>query len=306
VPSIALRSLASAAASSTASEPTNNNDSKKNASEPTNNNDSKKNASDKDKKSKKDDSNVFLDNLGSFFLAGIGLLIASLIRSYLGSTNRNTAREILHEISALDPLEIDDLRIANSELTLSVYRALVQDLVETYSTDRTIRYVDFVKTVRSTMKRLKGDAFTIELGHLLDRVVLYALSEHGQTSDDPQPLSFWLTVLSLALHATVPERIRALYEALQAERGADNVTLADVRRMVGYLQDTCQLTPESQVITGARKYPVQQYERGLGGDLFEWDGAEDERLDIDAFADILRSRAVCVWGECHHKKKLVI
>lgn len=246
---------------------------------------------------------MFLDNLGTIFLGGIGLLIASLVRSFRGSTNRNKMREKLQEQAMLDPLEIDDLRVANSELTLTVYRKILQDLVETYP-DQSLRYADFVNTVRTTMKGLKGDAFTIELGHLIDRIVLASLKQHGHSSEDAQPLAFWMAVLTLCLNGTVPERIRALYEALEA-KDEGKVTLSDVREMVGYLQDTCQLVPDSQVVMSEQKYPVQQYERGVPGKLFEWDGSDEERLDIDAFTDVLRSRAVCVWGECYHRKRLV-
>lgn len=252
---------------------------------------------------KKDNPNVFLDNLGSFFLAGVGLLVASLIRSYMSSNNRNRARERLHEQSSLDPLEIDDLRIANSELTLAVYRKILQDLLQNYPS-KTLTYNDFVKSVRTTMSGLKGDAFTIELGHLIDRVVVAALQQHGQTTEDPQPMAFWFTVLSLALAAPVPDRIQALYEVLKVAED-ERVTLTSVRAMVGFLQDTSQLAPDSQVIESGHKYPVQHYDRASSGDLFEWDGTDDELIDIDAFASILRSKAVCAWGECYHKKKYV-
>lgn len=251
---------------------------------------------------KDDKSNMFLDHLGSIFLAGVGLLIASLTRSYMGSTNRNAARDSLQERASLDPLEIDDLRVANSELTLPIYRKITADLLEEFPS-KTATYEDVVKTVRATMAGLKGDAFTIELGHLIDRVVLSALKDHGQSTQDPQPLAFWLTVISLALNAPVPDRIMALHEVLRVSCEEENVTLKDARSMVGYLQDTCQLVPDSQVIPTKDKYPIQQHGRGKAGELFEWDGPETETLDIDAFSSILRSRAVCAWGECYVKRK---
>lgn len=224
----------------------------------------------------------------------------------MGSTNRNRFRESLQEVSSLDPLEVDDLRVANSELTLPVFRKISEDLLREFHADKTAKYMDVVRVVRTTMKGLKGDAFTIELGHLIDRVVLAALKNHGQTTDDPQPLAFWLTVISLCLSAPVPDRVLALYEVLKVageDEDEEKVTLRDTRAMVGYLQDTCQLTPDSQVVATERKYPVQQHGRGIAGELFEWDGSEDDPIDIDAFASILRSRAVCAWGECYHKRK---
>jgi len=293
-----------------------------------------------DSSSSSSSSNVFLDNLGTVFLTGVALLVATLTRSYMGSTNKNKFREQLEERATLDPLEIDDLRVANSELTLDVYRTIFRDLLrrQRFSTGTSssleppkLTYEEFVEQVRATMKGLKGDAFTIELGHLIDRVVVSALvrdkasSNGGGSTADPQPLAFWMTVLSLALNAPIPDRIQALYEVLTTLRNGDGggsgssndgggsdssetekVTVADVRAMVGYLQDTCQLVPDSQIVAlEHKKFPVQQYGRASAGELFEWDGPDSDLVDVDAFAGILRSRAVCVWGECYHKRKYV-
>ncbi len=60
----------------------------------------------------------------------------------------------------------------------------------------------------------KGDNFTIELGHLLDRVVLGALKRRGHTTDEPLTLAFWLTTLSLARSTPAVERIQMPYEVL--------------------------------------------------------------------------------------------
>jgi hypothetical protein len=180
---------------------------------------------------------------------------------------------------------------------------------------RQMLYSEFVHAVRTALRTIKkDDAFTVELGHYLDRVVLEYMSRRGQvTTRDPQPLSFWMTLLSMALNAPVPDRILALYEvvAKQAsskadEAGGGRVTVADTRSLVRHLQDTCQLTPDTQVVEDVdAKYPIQQYQRGDVGKLFQWDGSDSDELDIDAFAAILRSRAVCVWGECYHKRKVV-
>jgi hypothetical protein len=183
------------------------------------------------------------------------------------------------------------------------------------------------------------------MGHLLDRVVIKALADqlesssqeettstdssnsfsgdwgqeqHGGGADgDVMPLPFWLTVLSLALNGPVPDRIRILYEIAQLEKGRPmevssgdeedtQVTLDEVRKMVGHLQNTCQLVPDKQVVPTETKYPAQQYKRGTPIELVQWEGKDDkEGIDIDAFAGILRSKSVCAWGECYHKKKFV-
>lgn len=248
-------------------------------------------------------SDVFFDNLGKIFLAGIGLLIGTLVRSYLGTSNRNRMRELMTDQASLDPLEIDDLRVANSELDLKVFQTILRDVTEAFPHQARVTYHEFVDQVKKTMKGLKGEAFTIQLGHLLDRVVLDILRDYGQTSNDPQPIALWMTVLSLALHSPVPERIQALFQVMEHTCDSKSITMRDARAMVGYLQSSHQLVPDSQVVATSQKYPIQKYAKGKPEDLFQWDGDEDDEIDIDAFADVLRSTAVCAWGECYHRKK---
>jgi hypothetical protein len=270
--------------------------------------DSKLSASEKDKKQKKgdgDDSNILLDNLGKIFLGAIGLVVLTLVRSSYGTTNKNNVRDMLEETAALDPLEIDDLRTANSELTPDVFRDIMKDLYLKFPNGRAC-YTDFVVSVRTTMKEMKGDSFTIELGHLMDRVVMAALNKRSKTEQDEVDLAFLLAALSLALDSSVKERIEILYEAMQQQQQTETEgkpTVQDVLDMVGYLQDTCQLVPSSQVVKSDQKYPTQQYHQGSPSELIQWDGKRSDAIDFDAFASILRSKSVCAWGECHNKRK---
>jgi hypothetical protein len=263
--------------------------------------------------------------LGTIFLSAIGLVVASLVRSWYGTANRNAVRDGIENASALDPLEIDDLRAANSELTPEIFRELVERARD--EDERTYR--EFIEAVRKVMVKQKGEAFTVELGHLLDRVVVAAVRERGGTTDDPMPSAFWWTVLSMALHGTASERIELLWAVLaaggdaageQREDGEEKtVSLAEVTKMVQYLQDTCQLVPDAQVIPTTTKYPVQQYKKATAVDMVShWctvtdagkavlqqagDRTEQAVLDLDAFAALLRSKSVCAWGECYHRRK---
>ena len=105
--------------------------------------------------------------------------------------------------------------------------------------------------------------------------------------------------------------------------------------LVAALQKTFQLVPDAQVIPVVnQKYPTQQYEQGAPEKLvvaameqvaaskkiekekstasvqhgnstsIESSSCED-LVDIDAFAAILRSKSVCAWGECYHKKRTI-
>jgi hypothetical protein len=260
------------------------------------------------KKTTSDSSNIFIDNIGTIFLSAIGLIVASLVRSSYGTSNKNKVRDAIEEEAAIDPLEMDDLRIANSELNLSVFSKVSNDLFDVFP-DGQATYHDLVYQVRQSLQHQVdandklGMVGTIEFGHILDRVTLGALRKHQQSTDEPQPLLFWLTALSLALNAPVPDRIQMLFKIAQQQH--EVVTIDEVRRMVGYLQDTCQLVPEAQIIATDKKYPTQQYRCGTPHEIVSWEGATDEAVDVDGFAAILRSKSVCAWGECYHKKKFV-
>ena len=261
----------------------------------------------KDTKDKKNDSNFLLDNLGTIFLTVIGLIIASLVRSFYGSTRKNTLRSQLEEASALDPVEVDDLRFANPFLSVSVFRSLIADVRQAYPSGQAT-YVDVVKTVRQLLQS-KHKIPTIELGHLLDRVALQVAEEKQTTSNEPQSVTLWLVLLSLAMNVPVPDRIRVLYEILETDNtdgdSSSPVTLLKVRDLVGYLQSTSQLVLDTQVIpTESQKYPFQAYHRGTPDELVRWDGGGlNDPVDIDALASILRSKSVCAWGECYSKRK---
>jgi len=103
---------------------------------------------------------------------------------------------------------------------------------------------------------------------------------------------------------------------IEEQSSSSSVTLSDVITMVEYLQETDQLVPDTQVVPTETKYPTQQYRRGTPEELVQWQAAADdstsnnsiskeECLDLDAFAGILRTKSVCAWGECYHKKKYV-
>ena len=84
--------------------------------------------------------------------------------------------------------------------------------------------------------------------------------------------------------------------------------------MVGYLQATYQLPPDTQIIPTDTKYPAQQWKRASPDELVPGGGVPSEReedhhkrneqvVDIVEFAAILRTKSVCAWGECYHKWK---
>jgi hypothetical protein len=254
----------------------------------------------KEKKAKKDDPNFFLDNLGKIFLGTIAVVIGALVRSSYNTSNRNNVRDVLEDQAVLDPVEIDELRIANSELTPEVFRKISKDLHDQFPHGH-CSYDGFIKAVRRTMVQLKGGAFTIELGHIIDRVVSEILLKQKKTEHEEFPLGLWLVTLTLALNSNATDRIRILYEIMELKEKP--VKFQQIPILAGYLQDTCQLPPDTQVVPTETAYPTQQWEKGTPHQLVPWEGSESETIDLDTLASILRSKSVCAWGECYHKKQ---
>jgi len=288
--------------------------------------DSKDSKDSKDSNSKKTAGDYFLDHLGNIFLSAIAMIVLALIRSSRGTSNRTALRTELERDAALDPAEIDDLRIANSELDRGVFETIVEELMEdlrlhgSHSAGAggvvsfgggndgagggpapslpSMTYPEFISRVMQIMKRLKGDEYTIQMGHLIDRVVLTAIDEEderhatndqidtaGHRGNTPFDLSFLLAVLSLAMRTpTVRDRIEVLFDVLHrghtyhdddsvhtgddgATGAAKVVSTARVRDMVGYLQRTGQLVVDTQIVEDDTKYPFQLYRRGTPDDL---------------------------------------
>ena len=296
----------------------------------------------KDEKKKKDDSNIFLDNLGKIFLSTIGLVLVMLLRSTKSNNARTALREDIESTALLDPLEIDDLRVANTDFTIEVWDRIVREIKSGFGSERdSVTYPEFLTVVMRVMTEMKGEGFTIQFGHLVDRVVIAELERLGKNeeeggegvlgvNDDEQqkvllqqqalPLPFLYATLSLALHSTVADRVRVLYETMPSEMdtssGEIKVSGEEVDQMIQHLQNTCQLVPEAQIVETNSKVPYQTYRVGTGDELTKRAregfggkkgsaGVTREKegpVTLDDFYAILKTRTVCAWGECYVKK----
>jgi len=363
----------------------------------------------KKKKDDKKDSNPFLDHLGKIFLLAIASIIITLVRSTYNTSNKNKLRDYLEEKSVLDPKEFEDFREANSELNYDIMKEIItifykdyyaasaaavllkfdtygeqsqqnqnqqqqqsQSQQQQHQKRLCCSYREFVNNVRTIMSSKlndKGESFTIELGHLLDRMVVGVLEERKYTTgggnasstttsfmDEELPIALFWTAFISAMNGSVTDRIRILHEVLviedkqQTNKGSQNksntnnnttiavggdggeghddivVPLRSIRDMVGYLQETCQLPPDTQIVATETKFPTQQWKRASpqelvptikvldekGGDdknnkkettATDVDDDDDSGIDIVEFAAILRTKSVCAWGECYQKSK---
>jgi hypothetical protein len=332
----------------------------------------------KSEKGKSSEGNVFLDNIGTIFLLFIASLIAWMVRGYYNGVRRNTVREKqIESLAHADPIELDDLRVANSpEFNLVTFQYIRRFILDqkrdtqgalesnhdpvdghsdmfaddnSSSSTVTMVYPEFVSLVRTAMAQMKGEAFTIQLGHILDRVVVAALEtqrksrkategtgssdtsrDHASDSNTdrsanileaaPMPLEFWLTVLTLAMSGTPFERIQALHSLFCSSSdnsvgGSPTISIDQVVQLVGYLQDTCQLVPDAQVVMTSHKYPLQEYVVANPEQLVDrqqWENTEGtdgrdlsncaSNITATMLTEILSSRSVCAWGECYRYK----
>ena len=252
------------------------------------------------KEKKKDDSNIFLDNLGKIFLSSLGIVLLMLFRSTKSSNSRIALRDEMENEALLDPLEIDDLRRANTDFTIDVWNTIMERVKDEFIAKgvSSVTYPQFLSLVMSVMKEMKGEGFTIQMGHLIDRVVIAELERRrrddknnnldqvinvNQESDE-LPLSFLLASLSLALNSTVADRIRVLYECMRlldtdggggeesnttSSSSSNNnlVSEVQVESMIQNLQSTCQLVADAQIVETNSKVPYQTFRVGTGKEL---------------------------------------
>eukprot|EP00591_Stephanopyxis_turris_P005846 CAMPEP_0195514276 /NCGR_PEP_ID=MMETSP0794_2-20130614/5712_1 /TAXON_ID=515487 /ORGANISM="Stephanopyxis turris, Strain CCMP 815" /LENGTH=373 /DNA_ID=CAMNT_0040642483 /DNA_START=204 /DNA_END=1325 /DNA_ORIENTATION=+ len=311
-------------------------------------------------KKEKDTSDLFFDNVGKIFMASLVLVISWLIRSSKSGGNQTQLREDIENRTALDPLEIDDLREANEpHFNVELFQTLQKVVLESFPR-RVCKYEDFVSVVMKEMKGMgRGDEFTIQFGHLLDRVVIAVLEgksdrrntssssssfgNEGVANDAELPVSFFLSLLTLCVTASVSEKYDLLFSILRANNttntneehnrndereqhhegtgdvDSSKITLSeqDIIKMVGHLQDTCQLPPGPQVLEAETKYPLQEYKRGSAAELVKLGKVElfgekskkledgDLRYGREDFENLLRTSYICVWGECYNPKPVI-
>lgn len=135
-------------------------------------------------------SNVFLDNLGTIFLTAIGGIVAWLIRSYINAQTRNALRDAVECTCPVDPIELDDVRLANNgnpnlgpdaftqllrhPVFLSTTKEEQQQPEDTFSSSssgfpttranqqdchgrkRTMSYPEFVQAVRTALRQISA------------------------------------------------------------------------------------------------------------------------------------------------------
>jgi len=256
----------------------------------------------KEKGDAKDDPNneqktagdYFLDHLGTIFLCIIGIIIASLIRSSKSTSEKNKLRQDIEEfVSALDPYEINDLRNSNVWLDRSAMEYLIQTFSNTSekfnsipAVDGKLSYEEFVAYTLRAMKEYSKETTSsttlstvtatptpsIQLGHLLDRVVLSilnqkesknkqqhqndifnkntsSLSSSSTPNDQQLPIQLLLVILSLAMNSSILDRVDVLFQIMSLNQSQYNNFLNDVTQSSQNSSDQALLVKEIQIMS---------------------------------------------------------
>jgi len=249
-----------------------------------------------------------------------------LLRSTKSNNSQTALRDDIESSALLDPLEIDDLRTSNSDFTIEVWEKIVEKVRRQFaSRGHKATYPEFLSLVKKTMQETKGDLCTIELGYLLDRVVIaelerigeenHTMNSSGKGEEDrllrkELPLPFLFAVLSLALNKdiTVADRVGVLFESMLIDEmdtapvgeTSPTVPSEQVSQMIGFLQSTSQLPSKPQIVETNSKTPFQTFRVATGDELTQRArGDKTGPVSLEEFTSILKSGKVCAWGECY-------
>lgn len=145
---------------------------------------------------------------------------------------------------------------------------------------------------------------------------------------------FLLSAFSLAVSAPVDDRFRAVHQLLRDYGDGDKISLAECTKLVGWLLGTDQIPMDQRIVHEDSTYPQYVYHEATACELvqkalrqcahakkpsslqwFEYFGlgmlypgssgypgvSDAENVTEDELRDLLSTKAVCAWGECHRR-----
>jgi hypothetical protein len=246
------------------------------------------------------ENNLFLDNLGKIFGLSLLSIIVFVIRSSKKTSAQTAVKEDIENKAILDPVEIEEMRSVNNELTIAVFRKLCDSVIRDSSEKgyTKITYPEFMRLVKEQYKLItKDSSSTLQFGHNLDRI-LFSLPNY--TDKTEYTLVFLLTVISMCCYSTVDDRVTLLWDVVRhydavscggVGDGGDNnnnnktdntsntttnnnnntnnnkVNHKSMQDFLQILATTNQLPPEVYPIETDTRYPFQTYSVATGEDL---------------------------------------
>lgn len=261
------------------------------------------------KKKDDDDESFLARHGGKVALAAFGISIILLYRYFKSSSLRGDKEIELRERAAVEPYEIHDLRVSN-DITAADYVALCGRMFDKFPTGEAT-YDDFITAVTHHLVNERGKK-PLQNMHIMDRIVL----DSDATARDgmPQSLRRMLVALNTAVNAVADERIKCLDYLVKRSlsKGAEESLKKDeVVLLLDDLARTWQLPHDKRSIEDESKvYPAQDWRERTPDEIMtrfreahKKELAERTSQDFDDhdLAFLLKSGAVCVWGECFRR-----
>ncbi|ETW09565.1 hypothetical protein H310_00116 [Aphanomyces invadans] len=237
-----------------------------------------------------------------FFLAGLLGIGGYIYRSSVNNKKFNAVQNDLAEKTPISPFEAYELRSQNS-ITPEVFDAVKKQAKRYFpSNEATVAEFDLcLGTV------LQGTA--MKNTHHLERVLL-SLPKNANGKVD---VNLLLVAFSLAVKGSVDERLESLFALPLASKPTDDATLtkAQIEKVLGYVLDTFQVPSEKRVVALEDKaYPYQEYAVATPDQLLDAAVSVSikaktidegtQQFNMDQFALLMKSKAICIWGECYN------
>ncbi|KAF0751584.1 hypothetical protein AaE_006321 [Aphanomyces astaci] len=236
------------------------------------------------------------------FLAGLVGIGGYIYRSSVNNKKFNEVQNDLAEKTPISPYEAYELRSQNA-ITPEVFDA-VKKQAKRYFPSNEATVAEFDLCLGSV---LQGTA--MKNTHHLERVLLSLPKNiNGKIDVDLLVVAF-----SLAVKGSVDERLESLFALPLAAKltGSSTLTKAQVEHVLGHVLDTYQIPSEKRVVALEDKaYPYQEYAIATPGQILDAAVATSvkaktldegtEQFNLDQFALLMKSKAVCVWGECYN------
>ncbi|KAF0685782.1 Aste57867_22390 [Aphanomyces stellatus] len=238
-----------------------------------------------------------------FFLAGLVGIGGYIYRSSVNNKKFNEIQNEIAETTPISPFEAYELRSQNT-ITPDIFDA-VKKQAKRYFPSNEATVAEFDLCLGSV---LQGS--TMKNTHHLERVLL-SLPKSPVTGK--VNLDLLLVAFSLAVKGNVDERLACLFNLPFAAKAPDNAALKkeQVEEILGHVLDTYQVPSEKRVVALEDKaYPYQEYAIATPDQLVTAAIAATVKAksleagvtqyDVDQFGLLMKSKAICVWGECYN------
>lgn len=256
-------------------------------------------------------------------LLGIGLYI------YRGSRNKKNFEALqnpIAEAAVISPYEAWELRSSNN-ITPATFEDVRNDVMKTFPSGKaSMQHFDQYLGFKLAQACPTG----MKKSYHLERVLLSLETDRDRKSD----IDAQMVALSMAVKGTVDERLRILFnlatnapagEALnvpekeQEENDTREISQEQLERLLHLLLQTYQIPSEKRVLAVEdAKYPFQEYKVATPSDMLkaavqaqvkdkkmtEEEAGGDQKFVFEAFSQIMRSKTVCLWGECFSNSKM--